>query len=70
MRDLVANMMNDPGTPEEEKNLPAYTWEATTASMETFLTGLKQEFGPVREYLEMNGADKSLFERLEQALLV
>ena len=70
MRDLVAGMMNDPGTPEEVKNLPAYTWEATAASMETFLSGLKQEFGSARGYMEINGADKSLFERLEKALLI
>jgi protein tyrosine/serine phosphatase len=70
MRDLIANMMNDPNTPEEEKNLPAYTWEATAESMEVFLTGVKQEFGSARGYLEMNGADKSLFQQLEKALLV
>ncbi len=70
MRDLVAGMMNDPGTPDGVKNLPAYTWEATAASMETFLTGLKEEFGSARGYLEMNGADKSLFKRLEKALLI
>jgi hypothetical protein len=70
MRDLVANMMNDPNTPEEEKNLPAYTWEATAESMELFLTGLRQESGSARGYLEMNGADKSLFKRLEKVLLV
>jgi len=70
MRDLVAGMMNDPNTPEEEKNLPAYTWEATAESMALFLTGLKQEFVSARGYLEMNGADKSLFGRMEKALLV
>jgi protein-tyrosine phosphatase len=70
MRDMVASMMNDPGTPEAEKNLPAYTWEATAESMTLFLTGLRQEFGSARGYLETNGADKSLFERLEKALLI
>ena len=69
MRELVAGMMNDSNTPEEEKNLPAYTWEATAESMALFLTGLKREFGSARGYLKMNGADKSLFGRLEKALL-
>jgi protein-tyrosine phosphatase len=69
MADMVAGMMNDPNTPEEDKNLPGYTWEATAESMALFLTGLKQEFGSAREYLVMNGADKSLFDRLEKALL-
>jgi protein-tyrosine phosphatase len=70
MREMVANMMKDPNTPEEEKNLPAYTWEATAESMELFLTGLRQEFGSARGYLEMNVADKSLFQRLEKAMLI
>ena len=70
MLELVANMMNNPGTPEEEKNLPAYTWEATAESMALFLSGLNREFGSARVYLEINGADKSLFGRLEKALLV
>jgi protein-tyrosine phosphatase len=70
MADLVAGMMNDPNTPEEEKNLPAYTWEATAESMALFLTGLKPEFGSARRYLEINGAEISLFDRLEKALLV
>jgi protein-tyrosine phosphatase len=69
MREMVAGMMNDSNTPEEEKNLPAYTWEATAESMALFLTGLKREFGSARGYLKMNGADKSLFGRLEKALL-
>jgi protein-tyrosine phosphatase len=70
MADMVAGMMKDPGTPEEEKNLPAYTWEATAESMALFLSGLKQEFGSARGYLEINGADRSLFERLAKALLI
>jgi hypothetical protein len=37
--------------------------------MALFLTGLKREFGSARGYLKMNGADKSLFGRLEKALL-
>jgi protein-tyrosine phosphatase len=70
MQDMVAGMMNDPGMPDDVKNLPAYTWEATAESMALFLSGLKREFGSARGYLEMNGADKSLFKRLEQALLI
>jgi hypothetical protein len=38
--------------------------------MELFLTGLRQEFGSARGYLEMNVADKSLFQRLEKAMLI
>jgi protein-tyrosine phosphatase len=70
MPDMVKRLMQDPETPDDVKNLPAYTWEATAASMALFLSVLKQEFGSARRYLEMNGADKSLFERLEKALLI
>ena len=70
MPDLVTRLMEDPETPEEVKNLPAYTWEATSESMRWFLSSLKREFGSARGYLEMHGAEKSLFGRLEKALLI
>jgi protein-tyrosine phosphatase len=70
MPDLVTRLMEDPETPEDVKNLPAYTWEATSASMRWFLSFLKREYGSAREYLEMHGAEKSLFSRLEKALLI
>ena len=70
MPDLVTRLMEDPKTPEEVKNLPAYTWEATSESMRWFLSSLKREFGSARGYLEMHGAEESLFNRLEQALLI
>ena len=70
MPDLVTRLMNEPGTPEDIKNLPAYTWEATSSSMRWFLSSLKREFGSARGYLEMHGAEKSLFGRLEKALLI
>jgi hypothetical protein len=70
MKDLVIRLMNDPGTPEDIKNLPAYSWEATSASMAWFLAALKREFGSARGYLEMHGAETSLFSRLEKALLI
>jgi hypothetical protein len=37
--------------------------------MEWFLSNIKREYGSAREYLEIEGAEKALFERLEQALL-
>ncbi|MGP8080082.1 MAG: tyrosine-protein phosphatase [Dehalococcoidales bacterium] len=70
MKDVVTTLMKDPETPADIKNLPAYTWEATAVSMALFLSGLKREFGSIREYLEMNGAETSLFNRLEKALLI
>ena len=70
MKDLITRLMNEPGTPEDIRNLPAYTWEASSASMVRFLSSLKREFGSVRGYLAMHGAETSLFNRLEKALLI
>ena len=70
MKDLITRLMNEPGTPEDIKNLPAYTWEATSASMAWFLSSLQREFGSAKGYLERYGADTSLFDRLEKALLI
>lgn len=70
MKKLINRLMSEPDTPEDIKNLPAYSWEAAPESMKMFLSRLKQEYGSARRYLEARGADKSLFERLEKALLV
>jgi protein-tyrosine phosphatase len=70
MPDIITYMMKEQETAEEVKRLPDYTWEATAESMALFLSGLKREFGSAREYLEMHGAEKFLFDRLEQALLI
>jgi Tyrosine phosphatase family len=70
MKTLITNLINEPATPEDIKKLPAYTWEATSESMSRFLASLKREFGSVKGYLEMGGAEKSLFVRLEKALLI
>jgi protein-tyrosine phosphatase len=70
MKDLITRFMNEIGTPEDIINLPAYTWKATSESMTWFLTSLKHEFGSARGYLEMHGAETSLFDRLEKALLI
>ena len=70
MENLITRVMNEPETPEEIKNLPAYTWEATSTAMAWFLNSLEREFGSVRKYLEIYGAEASLFDRLEKVLLI
>ena len=70
MKNLVSRLTSEPGTPEDIKNLPAYSWKATSASMAWFLSFLKREFGSARGYLEIHGAETSLFDRLEKALLI
>lgn len=70
MKSLIPQLMSEPGTPEYIKKLPAYTWEATSESMAWFLSSIRREFGSARGYLEMHGAEASLFHRLETALLI
>jgi protein-tyrosine phosphatase len=51
-------------------DLPEYIMLALPESMELFLSALKQEYGSVRGYVEAQGAEMELFDRLEQALLI
>jgi protein-tyrosine phosphatase len=70
MKALLERFNSDPNTPDDILNLPAYTWEATPESMEWFLSAVKREYGSLRGYLEKHGARKSLFGRMETALLI
>lgn len=69
MKDLITRLMNEPGTPEYIKNLPAYTWEAAPQSMALFLSTIKHEYGSTRGYLKSQGAKSLLFDALDRALL-
>jgi protein-tyrosine phosphatase len=69
MNDLITRLMNEPGTPDDIKNLPAYAWEAAPESMALFLSTIKREYGSARGYVEAQGAELSLIHRLERALL-
>ena len=69
MQKLISFMMGQLVIPDDIKNLPAYSWEAAPENMILLLSYLKREFGSVGGYLEWCGANKSLFERLEKALL-
>ena len=70
MQKLVALMLNEPNIPDDIKNLPAWSWEATPEAMAELLSYLKREYGSPRGYLEACGADNSLFSRLEKTLLI
>jgi protein-tyrosine phosphatase len=61
---------SDPEIPEDILLLPVYTWEAAPESMAWFLSAFKREHGSARGYLEIHGAETSLFDRLKKALLV
>jgi protein-tyrosine phosphatase len=61
---------NDPQTANVQASLPKYQLEISTESMVFFLAALKREYGSAREYLRAQGADPSLVQRLEKALLI
>ena len=68
---LFVNDMNKRLKPREDSSgLPDYFWEAVPESMSLFLSSIEKDFGSAKGYLETNGAEPSLFERLEKALLM
>ena len=70
MLELRDRWRNDPAAPPEVKEVPDFQWEASAESMTRFLALLRREYGSVAGYLEAHGADNSLPQRLEEALLV
>jgi protein-tyrosine phosphatase len=70
MEDVKQRICSDPETSDDVRNLPDFTWRAPPQFMETFLKGLKEEYGSAAGYLRKYGADKTLVRRLEKALLV
>jgi protein-tyrosine phosphatase len=70
MEETRNRINNDPGAPEEIKNLPDITWQAVPESMALFLATLKREYGSVKDYLEAQGATSLLFAKLRKALLI
>jgi len=69
MKEFINRWNNDPKTAEVHGNLPNYLSEASPESMALFLSTLRQEYGSVRGYMEMQGAEVSLFNQLERTLL-
>ena len=70
MDEFIKRWDDDPITADINKNLPPYQLEAAPESMAFFLSMLKREYGSAKEYIENHGADRSLWNRLERALLV
>jgi len=60
---------NDPTAPPEVKEVPDSHWEASAESMVRFLALLRREYGSAAGYLNAQGVDNSLPQRLEEALL-
>ena len=70
MKEFINRWNNDPRTAEVHKNLPEYQLKASPESMALFLSTLNKEYGSVRGYVMVQGAEVSLFNRLERALLI
>jgi protein-tyrosine phosphatase len=70
MKRHLARIKLDPQEAEFLASLPAYLHESPSSSMEVLLSSIRRECGSTRQYLESHGADGTLFERLENALLV
>jgi protein-tyrosine phosphatase len=70
MPELRDHWRNDPAAPPEVKEVPDSHWEASAESMTRFLALLRREYGSAVGYLKAQGADDSLPQRLEEALLV
>jgi protein tyrosine/serine phosphatase len=70
MPDIRDRWRNDPAAPPEAKELPDSQWEASAESMPRFLALLRREYGSAAGYLEAHGADNSLPQRLEEAVLI
>ena len=56
--------------PEGVPPLPDFFWKAEPESMSLFLTTLRKDYGSIPDYLKLMGAENSLTQRLEKALLV
>lgn len=70
MEDFFNANRNEPEVKKAIGNLPGYFWEAAVESISLFLSTLHREYGSVRGYIEAQGTEDSLFQRLEEALLV
>ena len=70
MDEFIERWNADPQTADVNRKLPSYQLKASAESMVVFLSTLKREYGSARGYLEIQSAEKSLFRRLEKALLI
>jgi protein-tyrosine phosphatase len=52
------------------RRFPDYFFDVIPESMALFLSTVRREYGSIRGYVEKQGADDSLFHRLEEALLI
>lgn len=69
MKAFIERWNSDTETAGILDDLPAYHLRAVPESMDIFLNALKKDYGSVEDYLKAQGADATLVNRLENALL-
>jgi len=69
MEKIIQRWNQEPVFSEIMSNLRPYQLKAVPESMETILSGIYRDYGSIRQYLLMSGAEEVLFDRLERGLL-
>ena len=69
MDEIIAQADDNPEIAEAIKHLPDFFWKASPESMNVFLSTLRREYGSIKGYLNAQGAESSLIQRLEDVLL-
>jgi protein-tyrosine phosphatase len=70
LKQFIERWDNDPETAHIHRQLPDFQKQARPEEMRLFLAGIRNKYGSAEGYLKTMGAEKSLTERLEKALLV
>jgi protein-tyrosine phosphatase len=70
LQKFIDRWNNDPMTKDVHRNLPEYQLKLHPEVITALLVTLRKQYGSVWDYLASFGAEKSLFGRLEKALLV
>lgn len=69
MEELRQQIAHDPEASKAVAPLPDYFWKADPESMELFLSELRRKYGSITDYLYAQGAEPSLIQSLEDAVL-
>jgi len=67
---IYDRLKSDPQLAPDTNSLPAYFWEVTPHIVSWFLTSLRNKYGSSMNYIRKHGANDSLANRLEKALLM
>jgi protein-tyrosine phosphatase len=69
--ELIYNhIRSDPQLALDTSSLPDYVWRIIPQTVAVFLNSIRTQYGSARDYIKAQGANHSLADRLEKALLV